>query len=243
MMWCGYASGRPPVARQGRRPGLSVQIISLVVAVLTVVAAAVLRRERLLSEVRIGRRSPKSASVDYCKLRPMEPTRLAYQSRAVRAARASTPGVKAEGELVKHPRKLHREAKAKMRQLQRTRYWNKSEEDHRKWEEEVRAVQELQTKADEARMAFGFPFVDSNGVWQLVRTKTPASIFEEVLSRTLFELGLEKEEVDNVVQSKRGGGAAARPVPRRRAPPRPARPAGTWRGQQGHSWGSSVAVA
>jgi hypothetical protein len=151
--------------------------------------------------------------------------------------------VKAEGELVKHPRKLHREAKAKMRQLQRQRSWTQSEEDWQKWEEEVRATKELQTKADEARMAFGFPFVDSNGVWQLVRTKTPASIFEEVLSRTLFELGLEKEEVDNVVQSKRGGGAAARPVPRRRAPPRPATRGRPAPGAANRAWGSSVAVA
>ena len=68
-----------------------------------------------------------------------------------------------------------------------------------------------------ARMAFGFP----NGVWQLVRQQTPASMFEE-------ELGLKEEEVDNVVQKREGGSQA-----------RASTPGGSWRSQQGHSWGSS----
>ena len=114
--------------------------------------------------------------LDYCKCRPMEPDRAGAASRTVRAeraARASTPGVQAE--LVKHPRKLGREAKAKMRQLQRNRPKSEDLEELQKWEEEVLVVKEELRKSGHTRLAFGFPFVDPNGVWQNLRTDTPAS--------------------------------------------------------------------
>ena len=55
---------------------------------------------------------------------------------------------------------------------------------------------------------------------------------EEVLSRTLCKLGLEKQEVDKEVQKREGGSQARASTPSRSS----SRPAGTWRGQQGHSW-------
>ena len=166
----------------------------------------------------------------------MEPdsTHPGWASRAARAARASTPGVKAEGALVKHPRQLSRELKAKMWRLTRDRRYLESPEEVQKWEEEVRAVKDLQREVDEARKAFGFPFIDSDNVLQNARTETPASMFEEVLSRTLFELGLEKEEVDNVVQKSEARASTPGDAGGRQR--------GTRRGQQGRGdgfWGWS----
>ena len=136
---------------------------------------------------------------------------------AERAARASTPGVQAE--LANHPRTLGREAKAKMRQLQRNRPKSEDLEELQQWEEEVLVIKEELGKSDDTRLAFGFPFVDANGVWQNLRTHTPANIFEEVLIRTLAELGLNPGQVKSIVH--RG----TRPVLRRRAAPGPCGPA------------------
>ena len=136
---------------------------------------------------------------------------------AERAARASTPGVQAV--LVKHPRKLGKDAKAKMRQLLRNLPKSEDPEERHKWEEEVTVVKKELRQSDETRLAHGFPFRYSNGVWQNLRTHTPANIFEEVLIRTLAELGLNPGQVKSIVH--RG----TRPVLRRRAAPGPCGPA------------------
>ena len=51
-----------------------------------------------------------------------------------------------------------------------------------------RMAKDLMAKADEAPMAFGVPFVDANGHWQLARQ------------------GVNTEEVDNITQSRMGEG-------------------------------------
>ena len=86
-------------------------------------------------------------------------------------------------------------------------------------------------QSDETRLAHGFPFRYSNGVWQNLRTHTPANIFEEVLIRTLAELGLNPGQVKSIVQ-KRDEARASTPGGSR------SMRAGTKRGQQeGNSWG------
>ena len=150
----------------------------------------------------------------------MEPDRAGAASRFVRderAARASTPGVQAE--LVKHPRKLGKDAKARKRQLLRNRPTSNDPEDRKKWEEELTAAERDLKRVGETRLAHGFPFRDSNGVWQNLRTHTPASIVEEVIIRTLAELGLNPGQVKSIVH--RG----TRPVLRRQAVPGPCGPA------------------
>ena len=167
----------------------------------------------------------------------MEPDRAGAASRTVRAeraARASTPGVQAV--LVKHPRKLGKDAKAKMRQLLRNLPKSEDPEERQKWEEEVAVVKKELRQSDETRLAHGFPFRYSNGVWQNLRTHTPANIFEEVLIRTLAELGLNPGQVKSIVQ-KRDEARASTPGGSR------SMRAGTKHGQQGkcrgcgcHAW-------
>ena len=89
-----------------------------------------------------------------------------------------------------------------MRQLQRNRPKSEDLEELQQWEEEVLVIKEELGKSDDTRLAFGFPFVDSNGVWQNLRTHTPASMFEEVLQRPLFELGLDLAQVNFIVQKR-----------------------------------------
>ena len=101
-------------------------------------------------------------------------------SRAVCAARASTPGVNTEGELV-NPKWQAKKVKAKLRELHKIRRFE-TDEEHEKWKEAVSAVKEEQRQVDEHRMAFGSTFLDSTGKWQLVRQSTPASMFQEVLT-------------------------------------------------------------
>ena len=142
----------------------------------------------------------------------MEPGRAGAASRTVRAeraARASTPGVQAV--LVKHPRKLGKGAQARKRQLLRNRPTSDDPEERKKWEEELKAVKRDLKRVDETRLAYGFPFLDSDGVWQLLRTYIPASFFEEVLKFTLVELGLSPGAVKSIVQ-KRDEARASLPV-------------------------------
>ena len=147
---------------------------------------------------------------------------------AERAARASTPGVQAV--LVKHPRKLGKDAKARKRQLLRNRPTSYDPEERKKWEEELKAVERDLKRVDETRLAHGFPFRDSDGVWQNLRTDTPDSFFEEVLKRTLAELGLSPGEVKSIVQK---GNEARASTPGGSQSMR----AGTKHGQQGKCWG------
>ena len=161
----------------------------------------------------------------------MEPDRAGAASRKVRderAARASTPCRQAE--LVKRPRKLGKDAKARQRQLLRNRPTPDDPEERDKWEEELNAVKQDIKRVDETRLAYGFPFLDSDGVWQNLRTDTPASFFEEVLKRTLAELGLSPGAVKSIVQK---GNEARASTPGGSRPMR----AGTKRGQQGKCWG------
>ena len=83
---------------------------------------------------------------------------------------------------------------------------------------------------DETRLAYGFPFLDSDGVWQNLRTDTPDSLSDAVLKRTLAELGLSPGAVESIAQQ---GNEARALTPGGSRPMR----AGTKRGQQGNSWG------
>ena len=169
--------------------------------------------------------------LDHCKLRPTEPDRAGAASRFVsdeRAARASTPCRQAE--LVKHPRKLGKDAQARKRQLLRNRPTPDDPEERKAWEEELNAVKKDLKRVDETRLAHGFPCCDSDGVWQNLRTDTPASFFEEVLKRTLAELGLSPGEVKSIVQK---GNEARASTPGGSRPMR----AGAKHGHQGKCWG------